>query len=175
MSSSTEDASKEQPPPASRPIVWIIATAVCGLAAIGFLIWALTANSNKNDAQDQVAALKLENANLRATGAATLKAALARYTQAVAALRITARGLAQSESDLKNLRAEYQAATQAAKAATTNLQKQLDAANARAALLQKCLGTTVAIFRRPYTGLGVFTALDRAATNLDRLGVYCAP
>lgn len=187
MSTSETEASTT---PTNRPASsgghtgWMIATFVLALGVVGLGVWALTLDSDNKDLAKQTAALTTRVDLLVGVGGqlgsqlqgtqTQLDDATKRYKAAMVKLGASSQTIAEAEQTLTQVKTTADQAAQAAASASDDLEKKAAAESARADQAEACLKATVAVFEKPYTGLGATTALDRAATELQQITVYCS-
>lgn len=172
--------------PPRRPTAWIVLTAALGAAVIGLAVWAVTLKNDRDDVeaqssvqiaslQQRVADLEQQVAEQQAVGEglaeeaqARLEAARQRIRRVKSELGATSQALADSLTQLEQLRTDATAALgQAAQSA--------QAQKARADLAEACLKAVADILERIYASDDPEGALDDAAAELEQLAAVCAP
>lgn len=194
MSTQTDDQSPESPrasdpattggdpapPPHGRPTMWIVLCAVLALAVVGLGVWALSAQSDADDAQAKLgkatAAVAADSgdASQAATPAATAQPAAtatpdAATQQAIDALTTavgaTNENLASIQQDLEKAAAGADDARQAKADASNALERaQADVAEfkANAQLATACLRGVLEAAKTAFSSGGAQAAVDQA-------------
>jgi chromosome segregation ATPase len=169
-----DDERMTAPPARRRPTAWIVLSAVLGVVAVGLGIWAFSAQSDADDAQDQLAAQEqAAQASAATPEPAGVDAELQqRYEDLKTDLGITGENLDQVDEQLDEAVASAEQAEQArtnAADAVDRAQAEVEAFKARAEVAQACLRGTLDSFSAAFSSGG----LEAAVTELETRASGC--
>jgi ABC-type transporter Mla subunit MlaD len=157
-----------------RPTLWIVLTCVFAVAALGLGIWAMNAQSDADDAKEQLTAQ--EKAASEATPeptpteapAPTVDAATQQaFDDAKAQLGDVSENVAQLQSELETALANADQARQKAQdasGAVDRLRAEAEAFKAQAALSATCLKGTLGALYQAYESGGIDAATEQLTT-----------
>jgi septal ring factor EnvC (AmiA/AmiB activator) len=153
--------------PRRRPIGWIIACGVLAVAAAGLAVWAFSAQSDADDAQEQL------NAQEQAAAAAPADAeAQQQLEQLASELGATGESLDEIEQQLEQAAAKVQDAEQAREDAGNAIdaaKAEAEAFKAQFELTQTCLRGTLDAVQAAFADGGV----EAAVQELEKLSGNC--
>jgi chromosome segregation ATPase len=169
---------------------WIWVSAALGLVAIGLLIWALSSQSDLDNAEQEADAAQSQVEQGKKTGGAVLAGGKAAYDDVTQELGATTEDLDATEKDLQDAQknadkadqkaaAAEQEAAQAdneadkAKAATDKAKAEADAANSKAAVAADCAKAYVSALGTLFEGESVKAQVESVKQQLKSISATC--
>jgi hypothetical protein len=159
---------------------WIWVSAVLVVVAAGLLIWALTLQSGKNDAEQDVAELQAQTAttDAAASGSGGIAAVIGPLVQGLAQqLGATNEDLAQVEQELEQAQKDAQAAAEEAEQQVEDSKEQAeaqaDAAEAKLGVVSGCAKAYLSAFSTLFQGDSVTAQAAAIRGQLQGITATC--
>jgi chromosome segregation ATPase len=184
------DGLDDQEEPGKRRNPWIWVSVVLGLVAAGLLVWALTTQSDLDNAEQEADAAQSQVEQGKKAGGAVLVGGKAAYDDVTQELGATTDDLDATEEDLQsaqknadqaeqNAKAAEQDAAQAdneadkAKAETDKAQAEAEAAESKAAIAADCAKAYVSALGMLFEGESVKAQAEAVKQQLNSISATC--
>ena len=186
--SATDEPAGQGPKKHRNPWIWV--SIVLGVVAVGLLVWALSTQSDLDDANNEADQLQSQVEQGKVTGSAVLKEGKAAYDDLSQELGSTNEDLAATEKDVqdaeqKAAKAEDDAAaaeekaaqanteTEKAQAATDKAEADAEAAESKAAIAADCAKAYLSALGALFQGESVSAQAEVVKQQLGSISTTC--
>jgi chromosome segregation ATPase len=186
----TDRHSLDDQEPKKRRNPWIWVSVVLGLVAVGLLVWALTTQSDLDNAEQEAEAAQAQVEQGKKTGGAVLVGGKAAYDEVTEELGATTDDLDATEKDLQNAQKDADQAEQKAKAAeqdaaqadneadkakaeTDKARAETEAAESKAVIAADCAKAYVSALGMLFEGESVKAQAEAVKQQLDSISATC--